>query len=263
MRLSLVQMKVLKTPEENREKIERMVKRASKEGADMVVLPEICCCDYENRQFVRFAMEEKSDFLKAMSEIAVENNIILIAGSVPEKDGDNIYNTSFVFGRDGKLITKHRKVHLFDIDVEGGQYFKESDTFSPGSQVTMFNTEFGKIGLMICFDIRFADYAALMRDCSLIIVPGAFNFTTGVHWETLFRGRALDNQLFMAGCAPATSEESSYQAYGHSIAVDPWGRVLGQLGTEEGILTVDLDLTERDRVRQQLPVLLNRRTDLY
>ena len=263
MKLSLIQMSVKKTPDENLKNIGEYVKKAKEKGADIAVLPEICCCDYRNSQFVKYAMEENSEFLRAVGNIAKENNLILVAGTVPEKAGDRIYNTSFVYGKDGKLLAKHRKVHLFDINIERGQYFKESDTFSPGNKVTIFDTEYGKIGLMICFDIRFADFAALMRDADLIIVPAAFNFTTGVHWETLFKGRALDNQLFIAGCAPATSETSSYKSYGHSIVVDPWGRVLGQLGTEEGILTVDLDFKYKEKVRNELPVLKNRRTDLY
>lgn len=266
MKLSLLQMKTMATPEENIGKIKEMLKKAKAEGADMAVLPEMCCCPYENSAFVRYAMAANSPFLTELAETAKELGIYLVAGSVPELEDKKIYNTSFVYNPKGECIARHRKVHLFDINVEGGQYFMESDTFTPGKEVTAFDTPWGKFGLIICYDIRFPELSRLLalEGVQAIIVPAAFNMTTGpAHWELSFRMRALDNQVFMAGCAPARDMDSSYTAWGHSIVADPWGSVVEQLDEKEGILTVELDFGKVEKVREQLPLLKHRRTDLY
>lgn len=266
MKLSLLQMKTMATPEENIGKIKDMLKKAKAEGADMAVLPEMCCCPYENSAFVRYAMAANSPFLTELAATAKELGIYLVAGSVPELEDKKIYNTSFVYNPKGECIARHRKVHLFDINVEGGQYFMESDTFTPGKEVTAFDTPWGKFGLIICYDIRFPELSRLLalEGVQAIIVPAAFNMTTGpAHWEISFRMRALDNQVFMAGCAPARDINSSYHAWGHSIVTDPWGSVVEQLDEKEGILTVELDFEKVEKVREQLPLLKHRRTDLY
>ena len=182
---------------------------------------------------------------------------------MPARDATGrIYNTSYAFDRNGHQIGKHRKMHLFDIDVKGGQYFKESDTLTPGDQVTVFDTEFGKIGLCICYDFRFPELARLMVDkgAQVIIVPAAFNMTTGpLHWELMFRQRAVDNQLFTLGVAPARNEQESYVSYGNSMAVDPWGTVLARLDKEEAICAVELDFARNQAIRAQLPILASRK----
>ncbi len=271
MKISLLQMKTAATPEENIVKIKEMLKKAKAQGADMAVLPEMCCCPYENSAFVRYAMPADSPFLTEIAETAKELGLYIVAGSVPEADGKKIYNTSFVYDSSGSCIAKHRKVHLFDINIEGGQYFMESDTFTAGREGTAFDTPWGKFGLMICYDIRFPEMARItsrnfdrFTPTNAIIVPAAFNMTTGpAHWELSFRMRALDNQVFMIGCAPARDINSSYTAWGHSIVTDPWGSVIEQLDEKEGILTVELDFDRVGKVREQLPLLKHRRTDLY
>ena len=186
------------------------------------------------------------------------------AESPSEKD--RVYNTAYVFDREGKQIGKHRKAHLFDINVEGGQCFKESDTLSPGERIGCFDTEFCRIGLCICYDFRFPETARLMAQdgAKIILVPAAFNMTTGpAHWELMFRQRAVESQCYVIGTAPARDPESSYTSWGHSIAVDPWGRILTQMDEKEGIRIVELDLDYVDKVRQELPLLAHRRSDLY
>lgn len=266
MKVSLLQLKTMATPEENIGKIKEMLKKAKAVGADMAVLPEMCCCPYENSAFVRYAMAADAPFLTELAETAKELGIYLVAGSVPELEGKKIYNTSFVYNPKGECIARHRKVHLFDINVEGGQYFMESDTFTAGKDVTTFDTPWGKFGLIICYDIRFPELSRLLalEGVQAIIVPAAFNMTTGpAHWEISFRMRALDQQVFMVGCAPARDINSSYHAWGHSIVTDPWGSVVEQLEETEGILTVELDFEKVEKVREQLPLLKHRRTDLY
>ena len=266
MKISLLQMKTAATPEENIVKIKEMLKQAKAAGADMAVLPEMCCCPYENSAFVEFAMPWNSPFLTKIAEMAKEFGLYIVAGSVPLASDGKIYNASFVYSDKGEELAVHRKTHLFDINVPGGQYFMESDTFTAGKDVTTFSTPWGKMGLIICYDIRFPELSRLLalEGAQAIIVPAAFNMTTGpAHWEMSFRMRALDNQVFMVGCAPARDMESSYTAWGHSIATDPWGSIIGQMDETEGILTVELDMGRVDTVRQQLPLLKHRRTDFY
>ena len=266
MKVSLLQMKTAATPAENIVKIKEMLKQAKTAGADMAVLPEMCCCPYENSAFVKYAMPYNSPFLTEIAEQAKELGLYVVAGSVPLASEGKIYNASFVYNDKGECIAKHRKTHLFDINVPGGQVFMESDTFTAGKDVTTFPTPWGKMGLIICYDIRFPELSRLLalEGVQAIIVPAAFNMTTGpAHWEMSFRMRALDNQVFMVGCAPARDMEASYTAWGHSIATDPWGFVIDQMDETEGILTVELDMNRVDTVRQQLPLLKHRRTDMY
>ncbi len=186
---------------------------------------------------------------------------------MPEKDAEgNVYNTSYIFDREGKQIGKHRKVHLFDIDVKGGQTFKESDMLTAGDSDTVFDTEFGKIGVMLCFDIRFPELSRMMVNdgAKVIFVPAAFNMTTEpAHWELSFRTRALDNQIYMVGCAPARDVSAGYISWGHSIVTDPWGRVIDMLDEKKGILLAELDMDYEEQVREELPLLKSRRKDIY
>jgi omega-amidase len=237
------------------------------QGIDLAVLPEMFCCPYENKYFPEYAEPEGGETWEKCSRLAADHGIYLVSGSMPERDEEGrIYNTSYVFDRNGQQIGKHRKMHLFDIDVKGGQYFKESDTLTPGDQVTVFDTEFGKIGLCICYDFRFPELARLMVDegAQVIIVPAAFNMTTGpLHWELMFRQRAVDNQVYTIGAAPARDLNAGYHSWGHSIAVDPWGKVLMEMDEKPDVKVVELELDEVKKVREQLPLLKHRRGDIY
>ena len=266
MRIALRQMPVTDNKQANLHTAVQKIREAAAQGADFAVLPEMFCCPYQNECFSVFGESEGGPAQRTLSELAAELQIYIVGGSIPELTDGKIYNTSYVYGRHGQLLAKHRKAHLFDIDVEGGQRFMESDTLSPGNAVTTFETEFGTMGLCICFDLRFEELARCMclRGAKVLFVPAAFNMTTGpAHWELLFRQRAVDNQCFMIGVSPARDETAGYVAYGNSLAVDPWGTVLCRAGAEETTLYADLDLNRIDAVRQQLPILSARRTDLY
>lgn len=237
------------------------------EKSDFVILPEMFCCPYQTQNFPVYAEEEGGPVWQQLSEYAKQYGIYLIGGSMPEKDAEGkVYNTSYIFDRQGKQIGKHRKVHLFDIDVTGGQTFKESDTLTAGDHDTVFDTEFGRMGVMLCFDIRFPELARMMVNdgAKAIFVPAAFNMTTGpAHWELSFRTRALDNQIYMIGCAPMRDESAGYISWGHSIVTDPWGRVIDMLNEKEGVLLTELDLDYEEQVREELPLLKSRRKDMY
>jgi predicted amidohydrolase len=192
-----------------------------------------------------------------MSALARDNEVYLVGGSIPERDGDGYYNTSVIFGPDGELIGKHRKVHLFDIDIAGGPSFRESDTLTPGEGVTVFDTEFGRIGVAICFDVRFAGmFSEMAADgCHLVVLPAAFTLTTGAaHWELLIRSRALDNQFYFAACAPARSESLKFKSWAHSIIADPWGDLRAAAATGETVIFGEIDLSYMDKVRREIPV---------
>jgi predicted amidohydrolase len=185
--------------------------------------------------------------------MARDAEVFLIGGSIPEREVNNkagtegegeekerLYNTSLVFGKKGELLATHRKVHLFDIDIPGGITFKESEVLSPGNKVTIVEFEgFGKVGLGICYDVRFPELAmvAARKGAWGVFYPGAFNTTTGpLHWRLLGQSRAVDNQVYVAMCSPARDEGASYRAWGHSLVADPMGKVLGEAGEGEEIM---------------------------
>ena len=266
--MKIAQLQTHVYPEKPRSlaQVEAYMDKVMPEKPDLVTLGEMFQCPYVTQNFPLYAEEEGGDTWQRLSQLAAKHQVYLSAGTVPELDGGKVYNTAYVFDRQGRQIAKHRKVHLFDIDVEGGQSFKESDTLSAGNQVTVFDTEFGKIGICVCFDFRFPELGRLMalKGAKLILVPAAFNMTTGpAHWQIMFRSQALNNQCFVAGTSPARDEASSYVAWGHSLLVSPWGDIIKEAGEKEGFQITEIDLSEADRIRSQLPLLSARRTDVY
>lgn len=246
----------------NKTKAEKYVREAAAGGADIVSLPEMWLCPYSNSYFRKFAEPADGEAVTFMSELAGELGIYLVGGTIPELEGDNVYNTSFCFDRKGRLIGRHRKVHLFDIDVKGKISFRESDTLTAGDSLTVIDTEFCKVGVAVCYDIRFPDWFLRMslQGAQLVFLPAAFNMTTGnAHWDLLMRVRAMDNQIYLAANAPARDEEGIFKAYANSCIADPWGKFIAHAGTEECILYSDIDLEYEDQVRGQLPILKNRR----
>ena len=267
MKVAAIQMPTVKDKIQNIRTAGTYIEKIKAENPDFVILPEMFCCPYQTENFPVYAEKEGGPSWQAMSDYARKYHIYLIAGSMPEADDvGKVYNTSYIFDRDGKQIGKHRKAHLFDINVKNGQYFKESDTLTSGDHATVFDTEFGKMGVMICYDIRFPEFARTMAldGARMIFVPAAFNMTTGpAHWELTFRARALDNQIYMLGCAPARDTQAGYISWGHSIVTDPWGKVMKQLGEKEGILIEEIDLDREDQIREQLPLLKHRKSEMY
>ena len=267
IKIAAIQMPTVADKMENVRTVKAYLEKIKDEKPDFVIFPEMFCCPYQTENFPIYAEEEGGPIWQQLSAYAKQYGVYLIGGSMPEKDAEgNVYNTCYVFDREGKQIGKHRKVHLFDIDVKGGQTFKESDTLTAGDSDTVFDTEFGKMGVMLCFDIRFPELSRMMVNdgARIVFVPAAFNMTTGpAHWELSFRTRALDNQIYMVGCAPARDVSAGYISWGHSIVTDPWGRVTGMLDENEGILLAELDMDYEEQVREELPLLKSRRKDMY
>lgn len=265
-KLGLCQMHVSQVKKENIETADRMIRDCAHRGAQVVALPEIFNGPYSNKYFREFSEDENGETVSFLRELAKELEIYLIGGSIPEIFDDKIYNTSFIFGKKGELLGKHRKVHLFDINVKGGISFKESDTLTPGDEMTLVDTEFGKIGVAICYDVRFPELFRKMTlaGAKLIVLPAAFNMTTGpAHWELSMKARALDNQIFFAAVSPARDVNSPYVAYGHSCVVSPWGEFCGKLDARPSIIVTEIDFDYVDEIRDQLPLLKHRRAELY
>ncbi|NWZ32907.1 NIT2 amidase, partial [Asarcornis scutulata] len=279
-RLALIQLHVSAVKSDNIQRACGLVREASAKGAKVVALPECFNSPYGTQYFKEYAEKIPGESTQKLSEVAKECSIYLVGGrSIPEEDGGKLYNTCTVFGPDGAMLAKHRKIHLFDIDIPGKIQFKESETLSPGNSFSMFDTPYCKVGLGICYDIRFAELAQIygQNGCQLLIYPGAFNLTTGpAHWELLQRGRpthflalsfceyrAVDNQVYVATISPARDEKASYVAWGHSTVVNPWGEVIAKAGAEETVIYTDIDLKKLAEIRQQIPILSQKRCDLY
>ena len=263
IKLALCQIRTELDWEETMNKAERMIREAAANGADFAVLPEMFICPYSKKYFRSFAAAGHESTVAILSALAKELGIYIVGGTVPETDGGKLYNTCFIFDREGRQIARHRKIHLFDSDALNTH---ESHTFSPGNEITVFDTEFGKMGCAVCFDVRFAELfrAMAMRGARLVFLPAQFNTYTGpAAWELLIRSRAIDNQLFVVGAEAARYEGFSYECWGHSMAADPYGAKIAECDETEQLLYVDIDLDKVENTRSQFPVLPLLRRDVY
>ena len=266
MRIAQIQSLVSGRKEENLDRMEEEFCRLDGQGIDLVMFGEMFCCPYETPAFPLYAEKEGGRTWQRLSSMARDHRVILSAGTMPETDeGGHVYNTAFVFDREGRQIARYRKRHLFEVDIPADpaagrpcQSFHESETLTAGKETVTFDTEFGRLGICICFDMRFPDQFRDMAlaGARLLLVPAAFNLSTGpVHWDLLHRSNALSSQCFIAATSTARNEHASYVSYGHSMLVSPWGNVISELDEAPGTLITDIDLAEADRIRQQLPVL--------
>ncbi|XP_027175734.1 omega-amidase, chloroplastic-like [Coffea eugenioides] len=270
-KIALCQLLVTADKERNIAHARKAIEEAAGKGAQLVLLPEIWNIPYSNDYFPVYAEDidagaGASPSIAMLSELSERLKITIIGGSIPERSGDKLYNTCCVFGADGKIKGKHRKIHLFDIDIPGRMTFKESMTFTAGESPTIVDTEVGRIGIGICYDIQFQELAAIYaaRGAHLLCYPGAFNMTTGpLHWELSQRARAADCQLYVATCSPARVDNASYVAWGHSTVVGPFGEVIATTEHEEVIVIAEIDYSLIEQRRTYLPFQRQRRGDLY
>ncbi len=265
--IACLQFDVKQDKYENIENFAEIIGNGKVDDVDIICLPEMWNCPYQTELFPEYAEPEFGDTWLAMSTLARKTGKYIVGGSIPESDDHgHVFNTCYVFDRTGNQIGKHRKVHLFDIFVTGKQVFKESDTLTGGDAFNTFDTEWCKMGVNICFDIRFPESSRIpaLNGAKVIFNPAAFNMTTGpVHWTLGFRQRAIENQVYMVGTSAARNPEAGYVAYGHSIVTDPWGNIVMEMDEKPGIGKAVLDLDYIEEVRQKLPLLSARRTDIY
>ena len=244
-----------------------LLEEASVSGADVAVLPEFFAYlgpEPHAREVAEALPEGAASAM--LSRVARERRIWILGGSIAERDGDRIYNTAPLFDRTGELVARYRKIHLFDVHLDGQPPFRESATFTPGTELVTHPVEDMRIGLSVCYDLRFPElFRGLMAlGAELVSLPAQFQHLTGVaHWEVLLRARAIENQCFVAAAAQwgeFGSPGEARRSYGHSMIVGPWGDILVHAPEEgSGVWTAELDLAELRRVRKALPALEHRR----
>lgn len=266
-KVGIIQMAVTDDKEANLKKAQTMIIQARQQGAEMVVLPEVFNAPYQTSLFPDYAEPYPGPSTELMARLARKQRILLVGGSIIEQDSSGkLYNSSFVFDETGSLLARHRKIHLFDINLPGKVAVRESDTLHAGDTITVVKHDKLCFGLMICYDCRFTELgrAAVLEGAEVLVIPAAFTATTGeAHWDMLMRSRAVDNQCYVIAASPARNPEASYQVWGHSMVVDPWGRIVVEAGEGEEIVYADLDFKLLQQIRQELPLLQHRRPDVY
>jgi omega-amidase len=266
-RLAVCQTLVEKDKKHNLIKAEKFIRQAKKKyNSDIIVLPEMFNCPYNHKYFQKTAEKFPGETASFLSGLALDLETFIVGGSIPESENGKMFNTSYTFNPEGRLIARHRKIHLFDVNIKDGISFKESKYISPGNDITVFNTVFCRIGIAICYDMRFPELIRKMalEGALLIIAPAAFNMTTGpAHWHITARARALDNQVYFVCASPARDASSDYIVYGHSLMVDPWGQIFSEAGEDESIISGIIDPCKVSRIRKELPLLKQRRPEIY
>jgi len=266
MKIAAVQMVSTPSVERNLETARRLVGRAAADGATLVVLPEyFCFMGKADRDKLAIAEAPgEGPIQRMLAESAREHGVWLIGGTLPLRsvDPDRVLNSNCVFAPDGSLAARYDKIHLFKYD-NGRERYDEGNAIRAGTLPTTFQAGELKVGLSVCYDLRFPElYRELMHPpCDLISVPAAFTYTTGLaHWELLLRARAVENQCYVIAAAQGGTHENGRRTFGHSMVVDPWGKVLNVLPEGEGVVLAELDPARTASVRLQLPALEHRRT---
>lgn len=265
MKIAVIQMDITRDKNENLYKAEQLITEASK-NAEVIVLPEMFNCPYNANTFHKYAENYPGETTRFLSSLSKKLGIVIVGGSIPENDQGKMYNTCYIFSSTGDLIGKHRKTHLFDVDIKDGITFKESDSLYAGQDATVIDLGTLKVGIGICYDMRFPEFIRTMVDkgAQAIIIPAAFNTITGpAHWHLTARARAVDNQVYFVVASPARSNVLSYKAYGHSLIVNPWGTILSEASEQEDIIYGEIDLDYIKKIRSELPLLKHRKFNSY
>lgn len=258
---AMVQMRTAMLPETSLAQGIALIREAKDKGADYVQTPEVSNMFQQNRKalFELLASEEDDRSLKAYRELARELKIYLHIGSLAVRaNPERAANRSFLIGPDGNILASYDKIHMFDIELDGGESYRESANYQPGETAVISDLPWGRIGLTICYDVRFpALYRALAEaGASFITVPSAFTVRTGeAHWSTLLRARAIENGCFIFAAAQVGKHESGRETYGHSLIVDPWGEILAEGGVEPGVVLAKIDPAKVQAVRKSIPSL--------
>jgi len=268
VRAAAVQLNSTGDAERNLETADRLVREAVARGAELVVLPEKWSVLGTAEQMVAGAQPLDGPAISWARSAAREHGIELVAGSILERVGGRTKgaNTSVHIGRDGEINAIYRKLHMFDVEVDGRVY-AESETEEPGEEVVVTELAGGvRLGMTVCYDVRFPElYRTLVdRGAELFSVPSAFTLaTTRDHWEVLIRARAIENQCFVVAPNQIGEHPGGYRSGGRSLIVDPWGLVLASAPDTETAIVADLDIDNLQRIRRRLPALRHRRGDVY
>ena len=260
-RVGLVQMRSGRTPAQNVDAATKLIREANSGGADYVLTPEMTNILERKREdlFAAIATEEKDRSLPDFRDLARRLGIWVHVGSLAiEVLPQKAVNRSFLIDPKGDIAARYDKIHMFDVDLAGGESYRESGSFRPGELAVAVDLPWGRVGLTICYDLRFpALYRALAEaGASFITIPAAFTQQTGeAHWHVLTRARAIETGSFVLAAAQGGRHEDGRDTFGHSIAIDPWGRVLAEGGTEPGVIFADVDTSQVAIVRARIPSL--------
>ena len=261
MKASLIQMNSQGDKAANVAAAEQLIEKAvAEEKPDLVVLPELFAYLGVDPAQIHASGETfpDGDTYQRMAKLAARLKVTIHAGSVVERRGNRFYNSTVVFGPDGKELARYSKIHLFDVDVPGGATFRESDTISRGDDVVTYKLGDRTIGCAICYDLRFPELFRALRDkgADVIVLPAAFTLQTGKdHWEPLVRARAIETQTYFLACGQTgTFADGKKANWGHSMIVDPWGHVVAQASDGVGMTSARFDFKYLDAVRGQIPV---------
>ena len=253
-------------PASNADTMVRLVREAAGQGATYVQTPEMTGALQRDRAAMKAALrDESSDLIvAAASKLAAELGIFLHVGSTAIGLADGkMANRGFLFGPDGRKITHYDKIHMFDVDLDNGESWRESSAYTPGGTARLVSLPFGKLGCAICYDVRFPELfrAQAAAGAQIMSVPAAFTRQTGeAQWEILLRARAIENGMFVIAAAQAGAHEDGRETFGQSMIIDPWGRVLASAGgTGEGIVVADIDVSAVAAARSKIPNLKNGR----
>ncbi len=266
--VAAIQLQSTADIERNVEVAERLVRRAAAQGADLVALPENFAYLRPEGKPLAFRDELGGPLYQRMSALAAECGCWFLAGSFPERISRSrkVHNTSVLFDPRGEAAAIYRKLHLFDIAIDGGTTFKESATVRPGEEPVVAATPLGKLGLSICYDLRFPEMYRRMADrgAQVLFVPAAFTAFTGkAHWLALLRARAIENLCWVVAPAQHGHHGEGRESFGHTVVFDPWGETAGLKRSGAGIVSCTIDLGAVERVRRGLPALRHRRRDLF
>lgn len=259
-----VQMRATRDQERNRDDAVAMIRQAAAGGADYVQTPEITNLVERDTARLRAIVEteERHGVLAGLRETARAERIWLHVGSLSVRSGEKIANRGYMIAPDGEIAARYDKIHLFDVDLPNGEKWRESATFSGGESASVVETPWGPFGMTICYDVRFPYLyrAEAEAGAVLLTAPACFTRQTGeAHWQVLQRARAIENGCFMVSAAQAGQHEDGRVTYGHSIIVDPWGRVLAEAGDEPGVIMAEIDLALVDDARARIPTLRHTR----
>jgi nitrilase len=248
--------------EDNLATARRLVAQAAAGGAQLVVLPEYWAImgKQETDKLAHAEQPGSGPIQDGMAQMARQHGIWLIGGTLPLISGEEgkVLNTTLVYDPQGAPAGRYDKIHLFGF-TRGTESYNESRTIVPGAQVRSIETPFGRVGLSICYDLRFPELYRAMGDCALIVVPAAFTHTTGsAHWEVLLRARAIENQCYVLASAQGGLHPNGRRTWGHSMLIDPWGEVKAVLPEGEGVVSGEIDLVFLAGVRESLPALAHR-----
>jgi predicted amidohydrolase len=260
-RVGLIQMRSGRTPQANLDAAAKLIGEAKTGGADYVQTPEMTNILESSRErlFTAIVPEENDPTLATFRELARALGIYVHVGSLAVKIlPDKAVNRSFLIDRKGDIVARYDKIHMFDVDLVGGESYRESRSYRPGEIAVLSDLPWGRLGLTICYDLRFpALYRALAEaGASFLAIPSAFTRQTGeAHWHVLMRARAIENGSFVIAAAQGGDHENGRATFGHSLVVDPWGRILAEGGTEPGVVFADIDPAEVSAARSRIPSL--------